>query len=295
MTVPASLAHEIADGVVERLRARGLSSVPTVPEVEAVLSPALEGAPFATRSMPPGALSDLFASAVPDAEDALAALRARHLVDLLLARACAIGDGEALSRFEGLYADDLRRAHARQRAAASYDDFVQTLREKLFSGDGPSIAGYTGAGELRAWVRVTATRTLVDLGRRPENRERPTDDVALEVPAPSDDPELGYLKAHYRDAVKAALAQAARDLSPAERNLLRQHYTGGLGIDQLAALSGVHRATAARRLAQARERLLAGTRACLMARAHLAEGELLSVLRLVESQLHVTLDRLLRE
>lgn len=52
------------------------SGVPSVSELEAVLSPALAEAPF--RSLGAGALSDLFADVASDAEDALTALRERH-------------------------------------------------------------------------------------------------------------------------------------------------------------------------------------------------------------------------
>ncbi len=84
-------------------------------------------------------------------------------------------------------------------------------------------------------------------------------------------------------------------MPPEERNVLRDHYAQGLGIDQIAAIHGIHRATAARRLATAREAILRETRQLLMQRLKVSRAELESVVRLIESQMHVTMERILRE
>ena len=76
--------------------------------------------------------------------------------------------------------------------------------------------------------------------------------------------------------------------------MLRAHFVHGLNIDEIAAAHGVHRATAARRLAKAREDLLRDTRRILLARLSLSRDELASVMRLIESKLHVSVERLLQ-
>jgi RNA polymerase sigma-70 factor (ECF subfamily) len=81
-------------------------------------------------------------------------------------------------------------------------------------------------------------------------------------------------------------------LAPRQRTLLRYAYVDGLGIDRIAPLFAVHRATAARWLAEARLELLRHTRKILAARLALPVEELQSLLRSVESQLHVSLARL---
>ncbi|MBL0218227.1 MAG: hypothetical protein IPQ07_30640 [Myxococcales bacterium] len=63
-----------------------------------------------------------------------------------------------------------------------------------------------------------------------------------------------------------AFDRALATLTPRERNLLKQQYVYGATIDELGALYGVHRATAARWLAQIRDTLMHRTR------GHIAEA-----------------------
>lgn len=227
--------------------------------------------------------------------DADAALASVHGADLWLACACAEGDGAAIAAFDALFADDLVRAHARARTTKiALDDFVQAVRVKLMSSEQPKIRDYIGLGPLRAWVRTVATRTLLDMARPSYLNERPTDDGKfLDVPAPADAPDLAYAKRLYGAAMHTAIQDAAAALSPEERNVLREHYARGLTVDQIAQLHGYHRATAARRVQRARDALLDGIRALLAERLGLSGAELESVLRLVQSEIDVTLERVL--
>lgn len=229
--------------------------------------------------LPPGSL-----------HEAVAALR---VPDLYLALGCALGDPAALAAFEAAYDREYRAVLGRVRGAKpELDDFRQLLREKLFSPDRPKILEYAGAGELRAWVRVTFTRTLLDAIRKRTETEGATDERVRALPAAEADPELSYLKRLYTKEFKSAFEEAAAALSAEERNLLRYSVAEGLTVDQIGALYSVHRATAARRVASAREALLAGTRARLMAHLRLSRAELESVMRLIESELHVSVHRL---
>jgi RNA polymerase sigma-70 factor (ECF subfamily) len=223
------------------------------------------------------------------------ALEAAHAEDLFLACACARGVAGAIEAFDRAHAVDVRAMHAQARPPRPpVDELEQLVRAKLFVGPPPKIADYSGAGPLRAWLRVVAARLLVDLARAPAARESPRgDDAWMEVPAPGDDPELEYLKRVYRAELREAFEEAARALSPEERNVLREHYAHGLTIDEIGAAHGIHRATAARRLEGAREAILRGTRQRLMQRLRLSRRELESVVRLIESQMHVTIERVL--
>jgi RNA polymerase sigma-70 factor (ECF subfamily) len=80
-----------------------------------------------------------------------------------------------------------------------------------------------------------------------------------------------------------AFAEAVALLPARDRNLLRFHLIDRLGIDQIAAIYHVHRATAARRLACARGALVASTRARLRCQLAIDTTELASVMRLIES------------
>jgi RNA polymerase sigma-70 factor (ECF subfamily) len=225
-------------------------------------------------------------------DQALLDLRA---ADLYLAFACALGDATALSEFDLTFGSELRIVKARLRKGASDgDDLIQECRQKLFAPPRPKIAEYSGQGDLRHWLRVTLLRALIDhqrSNRQRIERERPHGEP-LELPDMRD-PALVHLKQQYREEFRAAFEDAARALNPEERVLLRHHFADGLTIDDLANLYRIHRATAARRIAKAREALLAGTKQRLMTKLRLSRDELDSVMRLIESNVHVSVKRVL--
>ena len=180
--------------------------------------------------------------------------------------------------------------------AHSVADLRQILREKLFvapPGERPKLAEYAGQGQLASWLRITAVRIFVDLGRRKDRaREAPAVDAELAMPDPGD-LSLEVIKAEYRAAVGQAMRDAAAELPAADRHLLHQHFVAGLSIDQLGAALGIHRATAARRVVRAREALVGATRALIAIRLGLAERELDEVIGMVMSRLDVSIPRLL--
>ena len=75
--------------------------------------------------------------------------------------------------------------------------------------------------------------------------------------------------------------------------MLKQHLVERLTIDQIGGLYHLHRATAARRLARAREALLGATRSALARRLELPLERLVGVLDLLASRLEVSVERLL--
>ncbi len=217
-----------------------------------------------------------------------------RVVDLYLACGCATGVGDAIAAFDSTFAADLRAA-AKRFPSLSTDDITQQVRAKILVGPTPKIADYAGLGFLQNWVRITAVRTCLDAVRKHNaNREVADSDNLMAVADPDDDIELAYLKRHYRDEFKRAFSEATAALTSQQRNALRQHVIAGLTIDQIAALYGIHRATAARRVASAREALLAATRRLLAARLRLDRDELASIMRLIQSQLDVSFVRLLQ-
>ena len=228
-----------------------------------------------------------------DIATAVGALRSG---DLYLACACAQGDERAIGVFRESYGADVRRALARVRVAAmDPDDLDQELARRMFVGPGAKIADYSGHGDLRAWARIVATRFALDIARVKKNSaERPTEASAFaSLPAASDSPELALFRRHYQQEVKRAIEDAARSLDAEERNALREHYVRGLTVDQIAVVHGIHRATAARRVQRAREALIAAVKATLEQRHGLAGRDLASVMGLVRSQFHLSIDRVL--
>ncbi len=220
---------------------------------------------------------------------------AAHVADLYLACACARGDAAALAAFERQGWGAVDSALARLGADASQRDEVkQELRRKLFVGADAAIADYQGRGELWKWLRAVAVRTWLNLDRR-HGRERATGDGRLfaELAAPGDDPELAHLKRRYRRELGECFAAALAELADRDRALLRYHAVDGLTIDEIGGIYRVHRTTAFRWIEAARERLSAHTHAHLSRRLGLAGAELASVVRLVRSQLDVSVRGLL--
>ena len=225
------------------------------------------------------------------ANEALVTLRSS---DLYLAGACAAGDPAALACFESSVVSQLAPALRQMGlSAAAIDEPLQKLRAALLVGAGdrpPGIASYSGRGRLYSFVRSAAVRLAMKdiIGAA----RAPLSDAALEeIAAPSDDPEMTHLKALYREQFQTAFREAMTDLSQHERNLLRQHYLDSLSVRELGALHQTHHATAARWVASARRKLFAGTRDRLMARLGLGETGVASIIRLVHSQLDLSLVR----
>jgi RNA polymerase sigma-70 factor (ECF subfamily) len=88
---------------------------------------------------------------------------------------------------------------------------------------------------------------------------------------------------------------AVARLDARARNHLRHVFVDQLGVDQLASLYSCHRSTAARRVAAARDALLAETRAVLIDRLEVSEDELDSIMRLIDSRFEVSVQRIFGE
>lgn len=215
-----------------------------------------------------------------------------HVADLYLAFACLEGNPAALRAFEARHGAELDRVVRELDKRGLGDDVRQILRQRLFvaaPGATAKIATYSGRGPLRRWVRVAASRIVLELVHA---KEAPADDDELgALPDVADGPELAYLKARYRVAYKAAFADALARLGDRERTLLAQYHVDALTIDDLGALYGVHRVTALRRVGQAQRALRDSVLALLRERLGVSGDELASVTRLVRSQLTISLRR----
>lgn len=219
-----------------------------------------------------------------------------HTSDLYLACACGHGVAGAVDAIETRFFAGLDPA-LRQMGAAPpmVEEIKQRVREALFVGPTPGILGYLGRGELRAWLRSVAVRQGLKLLREERRGGAPAEDALGSLADDADDPELEHLKTTYAGEFNRALVDALARLSPRERTVLKQSYLDGLSIDQISGLYRVHRATAARWIARARELLFDETRDLLIDRLQLTPSEFGSVARLVASQLDVSLTRLLAD
>ena len=263
----------------------------------ATLSPACDARGVAIPELGRAAFGDL---AVPDADVArlaeplTPAQQDAHAAEIYLAAGCAARLPAALAALERVYLARVPDVLAAKRLPAhAVDDIRQIVRERLLGGEPPYLAGAAGRGPLAGLVAVIANRAAIDWLRanaREAARVEPTPEP--DVLVATGDPARDHLRATYGGAVKAAFEAAIRDLPPRERTLLRFHLVDGLTIDDLARIYKIHRATAARQLDRAREAVAAATRAHLA--ASIPAPELADVAALVQSQLDLSLSRVLR-
>jgi RNA polymerase sigma-70 factor (ECF subfamily) len=215
--------------------------------------------------------------------------------ELFLACACYVGETRALATLDARFLDAVPRyvAHL-DRSPAFAEDVRQALREKLLLGPGGAakIGEYAGRGPLGGWLRVAAIRTGLNARRGRARADAPTAELGETEAAPGH-PEVDLLRARYAGAVQHALEVTVRALPVDQRNVLRMHYLDDLSIDRVAAVYGVHRSTAARWIADAREAILAETMRRLGEELAATGSEIRSIVALVQSQLDMSLRALL--
>jgi len=222
-----------------------------------------------------------------------------HAGDLLLACACTLGHATAISAFHLTFGSVIRRVLARRNAgAADLADATQMIYERLLVGQAdraPLLSEYAGKGPLRVWISTSAARTLLTM-RRSEGRRRANEGAsALGTIASAINPELMYFKRLYKHEIETAVAHSLDSLDVHTRALLQLHLGERLSIDQLGAMYGVNRATAARWLATGRETLIGRVRAEIRNHLKLSESEYDSIVALVRSELDVTVGKHLAE
>jgi len=220
-----------------------------------------------------------------------------HAEDLALAFACSRHVVGAAEIFEARYGAEIDRGLARLEQDG-VEDLQQRIRERLLvgsSGSRPRLAEYAGRGPLLHWLRVTVVRMRADAVRRKGRApvETPETDALIAAAPAIADPEMAYLRAHYGDLLRTAFAEAVGSLTAEQRNLLRQHVVAGLASSQIAGVYGVHHATAKRWLARAREDLWRHTRQRVMFGLGLSRHQFDSIVRLVQSELDLSVARLL--
>jgi RNA polymerase sigma-70 factor (ECF subfamily) len=214
--------------------------------------------------------------------------------ELYLTMACAAGDGAAIAVLESKYMPSVARAVGRV-LRTDVEDLLQELRALLLVGrsqKGPAIARYDGRGGLASWLRIVALREALSHAKKRAPPGTDGDDHLLEDLAAEGDAELDYLRSLYRPQFERAFRAAFDSLEAEERNLLRYVFVEGLDATALGRLLKVHRTTAARQLARIEELVLDRTKQHLLASIDVAPRELESILRLVKSQLGLSLSRL---
>lgn len=221
------------------------------------------------------------------------ALRSWRTDELLLCCACLEADEQALEIFHREHVPSIRNTLRQLRLNAALCDELQQqlVQELLLPGEGRAalLSNYAGLGSLAGWLRVvTSRRARRALGR--EKKLIPISDEAIaEQIAVGEGDELAGAKAEYRAAFKRAFKAALLALPPREQNVLRQRYADGLSLEQIGAVYRVHLSTVHRWLERIRAALLEETRLGLARELKISEEECESILRLIQSDLDMTL------
>lgn len=183
------------------------------------------------------------------------------LADMYLACACARGDTRAIAAFQRRYADLVEGVRLRFRSRApSRDELWSELSHRLFvrapaGAGGPEkrakIEEYAGRSELGAWLRVVVSRIILNRlqAQKPEDalEERMLEGLVVTDASP----ELAMGRAEHRALLRKAFAEAARELPPRERRILRLAFGEAFTIDDIGGVYNVHRSTAARWIKEA--------------------------------------------
>lgn len=180
-------------------------------------------------------------------------LESLKLDDLMLARACALGNERAWEIFLTRYREVLyRAAYAIAKNESAGRDLADSLYADLYgmaeSGVRRSrLDSFMGRGSLAGWLRTVLAQRYVD-GYRKTRREESFEEQEIERlpivsapdPTPTSSPHLDLLAR----SVSIVLSAMSGD----ERFLLASYYLDGRALWQIAKLYGVHESTISRRL-----------------------------------------------
>ena len=235
---------------------------------------------------------------LPEGGDILEHLRLIRPADLYLACACVLSTPAAIRGFTDRFDQTVDGALARfAHQGLAVEDAKQKVLERLLMKRGdrpPAISLYGGHGALGGYVRITVVREVLAMIEKAKRTPEVGFDMAIEhLMADEGDLELEALKLHYLGEFKAAFQEAFATLNERERTTLRYYYVSELTVRQIGKIYGVEHTTISRRLAKIRGALLMGTRDRLQAAIGVGNTDFNSIARLVESQLNISLVRML--
>jgi len=222
-----------------------------------------------------------------------------HGDELTLALCCAMRDPGALRILEQEYFRQVPQYLGRIDTASDFvDEVTQQLRERLLVATGesptPRILTYTGRGPLGGWIRVVAVRlalnqktqrTASSPGSAPDSGAEALAELAMPM-------EEEVTKQDQTEPFQKALRNALAQLSARERNVLRLRFVDDWSPEDIGTSYGVHRATVARWIAAARETVRSAMADELIRTMGFRPSEFESVVRLIESRLHISLARM---
>jgi RNA polymerase sigma-70 factor (ECF subfamily) len=217
------------------------------------------------------------AERTPAGSEPREAIEQLRISEIWLACACAHRSSRAMAFFDVLFLTPAAEALVRSgHHPADVDDALQLLRERLFVSEG-RIAQFSGRGSLASWARVSLARQLTSLQRSSE-RTLPLADDDASAPPPSAGPEMLVTRRRYGHVFHEALKEAFAGLKHDQRTVLRLHFVDGMNLDSIAPILRVSRATAGRRILNARNALVDRVLALMGERLRTTPSEIQSVL-----------------
>ncbi|HXU83394.1 MAG TPA: sigma-70 family RNA polymerase sigma factor [Polyangia bacterium] len=216
--------------------------------------------------------------------------------ELYLVAGCVAHDPEAYQAFERRYLATMTQTVGRIVLSADQaDELRQQLRVTLLLGTAPKIGTFKGQGPLGAWVQVCAVRLALKLGAARDRLAGPDAGLLEGLVAQDADQELLAAKSQYRDTFQAALEECFSALPSRQKTLLRMHFLDGMSIDEMGQVFHVHRATIARWLVAIRKEVLEQICRKISLNLHTSSSEFRSMVRLVQSDVRLSLHRILGE
>lgn len=271
------------------------------PELEKILVALLESgrAAWPDIQLDEALFLQFVALRIPAGAPLADALEALRVADLYLACGCLRGDPAAVRSFQQTLYPTIAAALRRMDASFPYvEDVQQVVYQRVFMGTDdhpPRVAQYAGRGSLHNWIRVMAVRLAQNLLRaRRRERSLGEDEGDLASRLELDDgAELQQLKQLYRQDFNDAFRDALAGLQSRDRNLLRLRVLEGLTAERIAALHRVHRMTVSRWFSAIQAHLLQTTRRHLAERIGAEPEDVISLVRLLQSQIDVSIRRYL--
>jgi RNA polymerase sigma-70 factor (ECF subfamily) len=220
-----------------------------------------------------------------------------HGSDVYLAIACGRGIDAAIRALEAtILVGSVNTAVNHTRATPDQGaEVTAILRRQLFvdePGRTAACRSFSGRSALTRFVTVIATRELIRIVSRSRKEEPLEDDMLVASLAPGADPELSVMRRRYHGDVDESFRAALGQLTDRSRSVLRYQLVRKWSVAEIAEVYKRAPSTVNRWLAEAREELGEKVRHELAGRLAIDKSEVDSIVRLVQSRIELSLDRL---
>lgn len=200
-------------------------------------------------------LAELITPIAEKCDDLEHFLSSLHLDELVLTRACAIGNERAWEDFLTRYRATLfSAAYKIARDEATARELADSLYADLYgiSEKGAErtskLLYYSGRGSLEGWLRTIVAQEYINRYRR-THRETSLDEAVESGQQFAATPNTPDPPADAR--LDQAIAAEIAALDPADRFLLASYFLDGRKLAEIARIQGVHESTISRKLERA--------------------------------------------